>query len=30
MCDHHKDVEPTKDNIEELIAGVDKVLKTIF
>lgn len=30
MCDHHKDVEPTKDNIEELIAGADKVLKTIF
>lgn len=30
MCDHHKDLEPTKDNIEELIAGADKVLKTIF
>lgn len=30
MCDHHKDVEPTKDNIEELIAGTDKILKTIF
>ena len=30
VCDHHKDVEPTKDNIEELIAGADKVLKTIF
>lgn len=30
MCDHHKDVEPTKDNIEELIAGTDKMLKTIF
>ena len=30
MCDHHKDIEPTKDNIEELIAGADKVLKTIF
>lgn len=30
MCDHHKDVEPTKDNIEELIVGTDKMLKTIF
>lgn len=30
MCDHHKDVEPTKDNIEELIAGADKILKTVF
>lgn len=30
MCDHHKDIEPTKDNIEELIAGTDKVLKTVF
>ena len=30
MCDHHKDVEPAKDNIEELIAGTDKMLKTIF
>ena len=30
MCDHHKDVEPTKDNIEELIAGTDKIIKTIY
>lgn len=30
VCDHHKDVEPTKDNIEELIAGADKMLKTVF
>ena len=30
MCDHHKNIEPTKDNIEELIAGTDKMLKTIF
>lgn len=29
-CDHHKNIEPTKDNIEELIAGADKLLKTIF
>jgi len=30
MCDHHKNVEPTKENIEELIEGTDKMLKTIF
>ena len=30
MCDHHKDIEPTKDNIEELIAGTDKIIKTIY
>ena len=29
-CDHHKKLEPTKDDVEELIAGADKVLKTIF
>lgn len=30
MCDHHKSVEPSQDNIEELIAGTDKMLKTVF
>lgn len=30
MCDHHKNVDPTKENIEELIEGTDKMLKTIF
>ena len=30
MCDHHKGAEPTKENIEELIAGTDKMIKTIF
>lgn len=30
MCDHHKGSEPTKDCIEELITGTDKILKTIF
>lgn len=30
MCDHHKGAEPTKENIEELIAGTDKIIKTIF
>lgn len=30
ICDHHKQTEPTKDVIEELIAGTDKIIKTIF
>jgi hypothetical protein len=30
MCDHHKGVEPSQDNIEELMAGTDKILKTVF
>ena len=30
MCDHHKGAEPTKDNIEELIAGTDKIIKTVY
>ena len=30
LCDHHKNTEPTKEDIEELIIGTDKVLKTIF
>lgn len=30
MCDHHKNVEPTKENIEELISGTDKMIKTIY
>ena len=30
ICDHHKGTEPTKDSIEELILGTDKILKTIF
>ena len=27
LCDHSKDREPTKDEVEELIAGTDKLLK---
>ncbi len=30
ICDHSKGREPTKDEIEQLLSGTDKVLKTIF
>ena len=30
LCDHKKKKEPTKEDIEELINGVDKITKTIF
>lgn len=30
LCDHKKDREPTKDDIAELIEGVEKVIKTVF
>ncbi len=30
LCDHNKDREPTKDEVTELIIGVDKLTKTIF
>jgi hypothetical protein len=30
LCDHNKDREPTKDEVIELIEGVDKVTKTLF
>jgi hypothetical protein len=30
LCDHGKDREPTKDEVLELIDGVDKVIKTVF
>jgi len=29
-CDHKKDREPTKDEVSELIEGVDKIIKSIF
>ena len=29
LCDHAKGVEPSKDDIGELIAGVDKITKTV-
>lgn len=30
LCDHSKDREPTKDEVEELISGTDRVTKTIY
>jgi len=30
LCDHKKEKEPTREDIEELIKGVEKVTKTIF
>ena len=30
LCDHGKDREPTKEEVLELIDGVDKVIKTVF
>jgi len=30
LCDHKKKMEPTKDNINDLIEGVNKISKTIF
>ena len=29
ICDHHTEKEPQKDDIDELLSGTDKVLKTI-
>ena len=30
LCDHNKDREPTKDEVAELIDGVEKLMKTVF
>jgi len=30
QCDHKKDKDPTKDELEELISGVEKATKTLF
>ncbi len=30
LCDHSKDREPTKDEVQELISGVEKFTKTLF
>jgi len=30
LCDHSKDREPTKDEVEELISGTERVTKTIY
>lgn len=30
LCDHNKDREPTKDDVLELVEGVEKIIKTVF
>ncbi len=30
QCVHHKDKEPTKEDVEELVSGVEKFTKTLF
>ena len=30
LCDHNKDREPTKDEVEELISGTEKLIKNVF
>ncbi|MGH4051265.1 MAG: hypothetical protein ACREVX_07915 [Clostridium sp.] len=30
LCDHNKKQEPTKENVEDLIDGTDKIIKSIF
>ena len=30
LCDHHKDREPTQQEVEDLIKGVEKITKTLF
>lgn len=30
LCDHDKDKEPTNENLDDLISGVKKVLKTVY
>lgn len=30
LCDHNKLKEPTAENIEDLLSGVEKVMKTVF
>ena len=30
LCDHNKEREPTKDEVKELVEGVEKITKTLF
>lgn len=30
LCDHSKDREPTKEEVEELISGTERTIKTVF
>jgi len=30
LCDHNKKVEPTTEQVDDLVTGVAKVIKTLF
>lgn len=30
LCDHHKNQEPTKENVLDLIVGVEKIIKSVW
>ncbi|MFD1875046.1 hypothetical protein [Hymenobacter bucti] len=30
LCDHNKDKEPKKEEVDELISGVDAIIKTVY
>jgi hypothetical protein len=30
LCDHDKEKEPTREEVEELISGVERIVKTVF
>ena len=30
LCDHNKERAPTKEGVEELVDGVDKIAKTLY
>ncbi len=30
LCDHNKEREPTREDVQELIDGVEKITKTLF
>lgn len=30
LCDHNKEKEPTKEEVAELISGVDAIVKTVY
>jgi len=30
LCDHNKGVDPTQEQVDDLLAGVDKMIKTLF
>jgi hypothetical protein len=30
ICDHHKGSEPSQEQVDDLVKGVDKIIKTVF